>query len=729
MKKIKTFLLSFLMLFFSIFILTACGGTKLPTNNYEKVKYAFNGVEKSFKNKKSLNNGSNDYLRLLSFNPTQTDLDTIKGIYTDGDNQGNKIDDIEYDEPPMIQFQYIKKVLEKVGSDYKFGTKYYDDIEGTIYIDMENGKEMSGEEYKATYLFKLSIDINIDSNDLINADVSFDISVTQGSKTYNTNWFVTIILDYDMENKTPNYKMTMLTNNQENELPTRLGYTYEYDYVEVVDSKIKEWRKFCFETDKLLVKDSTHTSFDDYLNENIEYDTSTCKWYFDKNLYKITRKTVEKSEIVGKALFNMGLNYTDIDPTSFTNKEGEKNSVIKTCYDDFCKIYKKDIIYSMLTSEEHGDHGGEATISGLRIMNSDATGGFENISVNDEMIIDLVKGFDDAYGEHQSPQVYYIDGDGGLLDRVNVDELTFLFAIYDDSDNLLNEIQVQNTANVKKCFEDAMIINNVTTNNNKFMLILKDDSRDIRGGTVFYYAGDTPSVNNNVFPEAAISYGIPKYEASDNVDFQLFTNTDGSMTVNIKNSSDDEANYYLIAVAKAGFINTVDTSSIKEYTKEKGETQIQHLRFEFANSGEYHISSWYETKEVDPGGGGDEPGGDDPEPIIITSVALTGSFSDWSTTTDLIGFEPMDGNRYILNDCILQEGTTFKIICNHSWDINFGFKDVEGINYYPKAFEVNGDENNIKLLKDCRFTLEFNMQLVDGVNKATIVITNVHYEA
>lgn len=719
MKKIKTAFLSFIMLITTIFILSACKKNKLPTNDYEKVKFAFNGVEKSFKNKKSLDSDNKEFMRLLSFNPSQTDLDIIKGIYTDGDNQGDVIDDIEYDEPPMIQFQYIKKVLEKVGSNYSFGTKYYDEIEGTIYIDMENGKEESGDSFKATYLFKLSIDINIDSNDLINADVSFDIKVMQGAKTYNTNWFVTIILDYDMENKTPNYKMTMLTNNEESELPTRLGYTYEYDYVEVVDSKIKEWRKFCFETDKKLVKDSTHSSFNDYINEDVEYDTSTCKWYYDKSLYKITRKNEEKSKTVGNALFNMGLNDNDINPSTFINKEGTKNSVIKTCYDDFCKIYKKDIIYSMLTSEEHGDHGGEVSISGLRIMNSDATGGFENVHVNDEMIIDLVKDFNDAYGEHQTPQVYYIDGDGGLQGRANVDELSFAFAIYDNSDNKLNEVAVEKTDKVSECFKKAMEANG-STYNNKFMLIVKDGSKNISGGTIYYFEGTIPAINNNVFPEAAISYGIPKYNASDNVDFKL-SEKDGTMTVTISNSTTNEADSYLIDILKAGFINTVDTDSVKEYTKETSETQVQHLRFDIGSS-QYHISSWFETKEVDPGQ-------DEEEPIVITAVSLTGSFNDWSVTTGCIDLMPLGENLYLYQDIQLEAGIKFKIICNHSWDINFGYKDIEGIKDYPKVFSVDGEEYNIMILKDCTFTIRFNMEYIDGENVASILVLEVNYEA
>ena len=73
MKKIRTFLLSFIMLLTSLFLFAACKKTKLPTNDYEKVKFAFNGVEKSFKNKKSMSNNDN-LMRLLSFNPTKTDI-------------------------------------------------------------------------------------------------------------------------------------------------------------------------------------------------------------------------------------------------------------------------------------------------------------------------------------------------------------------------------------------------------------------------------------------------------------------------------------------------------------------------------------------------------------------------------------------------------------------------------------------------------------------------------
>ena len=40
------------MFFLSTSLLIGCNTTKLPTTQYEKVKFAFNGVEKSFKSPK-----------------------------------------------------------------------------------------------------------------------------------------------------------------------------------------------------------------------------------------------------------------------------------------------------------------------------------------------------------------------------------------------------------------------------------------------------------------------------------------------------------------------------------------------------------------------------------------------------------------------------------------------------------------------------------------------------
>ena len=48
MKKIKVVVLSLFFALVSIFVLSSCGN-KLPTTKYEKVEFAFNGVEQSIR--------------------------------------------------------------------------------------------------------------------------------------------------------------------------------------------------------------------------------------------------------------------------------------------------------------------------------------------------------------------------------------------------------------------------------------------------------------------------------------------------------------------------------------------------------------------------------------------------------------------------------------------------------------------------------------------------------
>ena len=218
MKKISCFIATLVGAF--TIGLIGCA-PKLPTTNYEKVKFAFNGVEKSFKNKKA----SNKALVVLpkskigGSNPSGA-LDTIFNLYTEEDKRDDFLDDISYNEPPMIQFQYIKKVLEKIGNGYEFNKKYYDTITGEMYLDIETGlKQDNKDEYKYNYTFTLGMNININDTDLITADVSFDINLSKGNNTYKTKWYVGIELDYDMTNNSPNYTMTMVTENDERELP------------------------------------------------------------------------------------------------------------------------------------------------------------------------------------------------------------------------------------------------------------------------------------------------------------------------------------------------------------------------------------------------------------------------------------------------------------------------------------------------------------------------------
>ena len=325
MKKIR-FLVTSLVGLLTIGLI-GCNTNKLPTTQYEKVKFAFNGVEKSFKSPKVVKRNKPLLLKrnkIGGSNPSSA-LDTIFNLYTEEDKRDDFLDDVSYNQPPMIQFQYddflddvsynqppmiqfqyIKKVLEKIGNGYEFDKKYYDTITGEMYVDINTGaKKEKGDEFKYNYTFTLGMDINIDDNNLITADVSFDINLKKGSESYTTKWYVGIELDYDMANNSPNYTMSMVTENDERELPYYGSYTYEYDYVEVKNSEINEWRKFCMDNDHRLVKDASHQDFNAYVNEGCEYKVDACSWYKNGTYYKNknVRQKSEAAKTVANALF------------------------------------------------------------------------------------------------------------------------------------------------------------------------------------------------------------------------------------------------------------------------------------------------------------------------------------------------------------------------------------------------------------------------------------------
>ena len=144
MKKSLLLLLSAVLIHSALFALPACGKkTKLPATDYEKVVFAFEGVEKSFQkigDKKTADLNDRAVGRLLSGGGDP--LSVLRAIYEPGDSQGDVIDELEYDQPPMIQFQCLKAVLEKVGESFAFGTKYYDDMTGEVFFDPDRRQEI-----------------------------------------------------------------------------------------------------------------------------------------------------------------------------------------------------------------------------------------------------------------------------------------------------------------------------------------------------------------------------------------------------------------------------------------------------------------------------------------------------------------------------------------------------------------------------------------------------------
>ncbi len=448
MKKIRVIIFSVIFTVIT-FLLVSCGD-ELPESKYEKVEFAFNGVEKSFKNIKLTSNEENtkngisfdsNVIGLMAAKVNESEYSQIESLYLPSDSQGDKIDDLEYDEPPMIQFQYLKNALEKIGDNFEFGTKYYYDVQNSIYYDVATGKIINDDNYKWNYVFRLALEINIDDNDLITADVSFDIKLTQNNTVYNMNWYVGMELDYDMNDMTPNYTLNMMTDDK----GLKGTYVLENDYVNVVDNKINEWRKFNIEADRKVEKDNNHPNFDSYISEGIEYGVDHCKWYKNNNLRKLMNNKGENKRIVANACFNAGLNSTDINGQAFLNKNGISNDKVGEFYTEISDIFGKDIIYSILPDDDDhkndnddgsGNDGGSGNdVSGIAIkLDNNTDFGDGNFIVKNVKMSELLTD-QQAWKKYDkstfiTPKVYAVDSNniaGDIFTDINY--LDYYFVI------------------------------------------------------------------------------------------------------------------------------------------------------------------------------------------------------------------------------------------------------------------------------------------------------------
>lgn len=705
MKKISCFIATLVGAF--AIGLIGCA-PKLPTTNYEKVKFAFNGVEKSFKNKKA----SNKALVVLpkskigGSNPSGA-LDTIFNLYTEEDKRDDFLDDISYNEPPMIQFQYIKKVLEKVGNGYEFNKKYYDTITGEMYLDIDTGlKQDNKDEYKYNYTFTLGTNINIDDTDLITADVSFDINLSKGSNTYKTKWYVGIELDYDMTNNSPNYTMTMVTENDERELPYYNRYTYEYDYVEVKDSSINEWRKFCMDNDHRLYKDDTHQDFNSYINEGCKYKVDACSWFKNGTYYKSkkVRQEGETALTIANALFkDLGMNANEIDADTFFNKEGTQNSVIKTCYSEFSKIAKEDIIYDLVCRDEDNNDEDKVATS-IRALNSDLTGGAGGYQVpGNTSIRQLLSNFKDNFDENVIIHLYYLDQHEGMMSEIkDLSSLRYFLKEQGKEESI--------EVNLDESLYDAVVRGNFQQRELSIAFL---DNNFIGGLMDFSYAGDFPSPTyvKPEFPKVLKDLGVPEYEG------EKYTFGDNSVLdktpyrLEIRNTNGNEEANYRTKLLKNGF-EVTELFGYKEYKKQVN-TKIIAININNAQ-----IDNGYLTITI-----GVE---DAPAVLEVTSISLVGSFNNWNVNTNCIEFTKINEGVWRLNEQHLDAGAKFKIVINHTWEIHggYGYIDMHGIDAYSKLLTSEDAEGNIKANVACVVTL---VAEVNGEN-VNFVIENAYQE-
>ena len=341
-----------------VFSLSACGNknsAKLPTSSHEKVQFALNGVESSLKKNASKRMALNasaktDFGRvayaygaptamLMAKVVADDSLSTIYNAMVVEEQTTNP--SFEYDEPPMIQFQYLKALYEEMGNDFEFGTKYSNTSTGTIYYDFENRAPSTDEEFLNTYSFTCSISLNIDNDDLINAYVAFDLTFTSDGVSRHEKMYVELILDYDMNETSPTYELSMnaITDLLDYQNDSEKYFDDEYDYVKVDKNTIKEWRKFGI---------CSPTSLTDYQDNDFVYKYSTLMAFRDSKKYKL-ENFYNKDQALKTAVIDcLDLPTSLAGYNAFFASMGNDNAKIKTVLDRFSSIYGKDIVNSLV---------------------------------------------------------------------------------------------------------------------------------------------------------------------------------------------------------------------------------------------------------------------------------------------------------------------------------------------------------------------------------------------
>ncbi len=578
MKKILLLLLAAVVTLSTVLALSACGKKdKLPTTDYDKVAFAFKGVEKSFKTggSKSADNAEIYAVKRLLAGDGDP-LSTIRGVYSTGDSQGDVIDDLEYTQPPMIQFQCLKAVLEKIGKGFEFGAKYYDDITGEVFVDVATGRDMSDDanknDYKYDYTFRLALRIDIDEADLIKADVSFDIRLVRGNEDVNMIWYVKMILDYDMTSTTPIYTLTMWTANDERQLAFRGNYTYEYDYVDMKAAGINEWRKFVLEPDTKLVKDANHQSFETYRNEGVVYNADTCKWYADKDLKKITRYDENKGAIIADAFYAFGLNSTNIDGTAFLSENGIQSDTITSAYRDFSEIFKKDVIYSLVSEKEddHGENGGHGDAVGISVMTEEGEAWSARNIERDCTLSALLSGYG-PWGQGIGivrPVIWTVDENGNRIERLeNFTDYDFTITVgkpgqggYESKIGLgdrLSDVIADNLGGMEAIEQNGFLVNVGLTSKT-------DPRKTATFSAIIGFRSEIEQQEAKHFPAELTDLGVPEY-ATQNGSFELGDYKEGNaqVTLRITGSNSDERAAYLAKLNILGFVQDNEYAYVK----------------------------------------------------------------------------------------------------------------------------------------------------------------------
>ncbi len=696
----------------SLFALASCG-TKLPTTQYEKVVFALNGVESSFRNIKTEKSKSLLKQNLPSYHDSQTALDNIYALYTEGDYQGSSLsDEISYNEPPMVQFQCIKRAFEKIGKDYEFGINYYDDITGIIYLDIDKGtkaKEQT-EEYKYDFVFTLDIQLNIALDDSIQAKVGFDINFSKGEESYHSQWYVEMYLEYDMQDTNPTYELLMLTQNDDSDVPYFDRMVYEYDYVDTNKGAIQEWRKFVLETNQKIYKNDKTPSFSDYTSDpNFTFRADTTHWFKNGKFFKQTNTTRHEEEIIASNMFDgLGMNSEYIDSRQTRDEYNSKrNSVVKELYKEFSEAVRDELVYQLIVNDEDEQKEEEKQIDHIVLVE-----GSENYLLDYKMVTDLkfhelFTGFVDLYGDKYGAHLTYFDNEDHYHSDVeDITKLTYKFALCHDDMAYGDLVDVSLDDQISDTIKEY-----VDSYGSEFTTLMYIEfwnvQQNVKGSVHFMYYDDKIIKPKAVFPEALSELGLPTYD-NEKADF-TYTFVDPYHYLYIENSSVSEAEAYRNDLYNAGFTLDNEHSGLDYFVYTIGLDAEHYVYVELA----YYKDAFKLTVTVF-----EYP---EEEPEEITMLSLTGTWNNFGDNVGVVDLEK-NGSLFTIKDFQMEENTKFKIISNHSWaNGGFGYSKIYKFNGFYDYFYTEGEYDDIIITTTALVTLS---AVVDGTS-VSIEIKNV----
>ena len=489
---------------------------RVPTTPYAKVSVAFAGVESSFSNYKTsekTNSAKTRSLKRVGQSDPSGALTEIAKVYKSSDSKGDKIDELGYDAPPMVQFQYLKRVFDTIGNKFSFNTKYTDTVHDIVYFDPTTGEKKDADPaYSYDYDFTISILVNIDENDLITADCAFKIDLNRGESTIESTWYVSMILDYEMSKESPTYTLSVFTDNEENEFEyVKYGYTYEYDFVDMKDGRVNEWRKFFYEANEKMVKDENHKQFSDYLvDPNFKTQIGSSKWYKNADLREISHPNSSKTRAFIGALFDkFGLNSTDIDAQSFTSKTGVQHKAINSVYQEFARIANDDLIYRLIT----GTIGREEVKASIKVMDASANNEVNHILVNEDTDLRTL-----LSGEEENFSIWYFDKNDEHLEQIeDLNSVKFRFSI---PYGMGNDEMVYDNAyldeKISVLYENLGKENYEARHSNAILRISDGLLNTVVQISVTGNLNDQIELYfKGIFPEELLTLGFPKYEGDE----------------------------------------------------------------------------------------------------------------------------------------------------------------------------------------------------------------------